>query len=82
MAVRAYDHLIQYGDAAVRKACPVGLALLHISTPSSTSLMFSVVSSHDSNEDVAQAASLALGIVGAGTNNARLASQLRQLSSY
>ena len=38
--------------------------------------------SHDSNEEVAQAASLALGIVGAGTNNARLASQLRQLSSY
>eukprot|EP00740_Mantoniella_antarctica_P001514 CAMPEP_0181360948 /NCGR_PEP_ID=MMETSP1106-20121128/6991_1 /TAXON_ID=81844 /ORGANISM="Mantoniella antarctica, Strain SL-175" /LENGTH=951 /DNA_ID=CAMNT_0023474361 /DNA_START=174 /DNA_END=3029 /DNA_ORIENTATION=- len=82
MAVRAYDHLIQYGDAAVRKAAPVGLALLHISNPklNVTDLLGRL--SHDSNEDVAQTASLALGIVGAGTNNARLAGQLRQLSSY
>ena len=82
MAVRAYDHLIQYGDAAVRKACPVGLALLHISNPKLNVTDVLGRLSHDSNEDVAQAASLALGIVGAGTNNARLASQLRQLSSY
>lgn len=82
MAVRAYDHLIQYGDAAVRKAAPVGLALLHISDPKLNATDVLGRLSHDSNEDVAQAASLALGIVGAGTNNARLASQLRQLSSY
>mmetsp|Transcript_21359 Transcript_21359/g.53017 ORF Transcript_21359/g.53017 Transcript_21359/m.53017 type:complete len:946 (-) Transcript_21359:182-3019(-) len=82
MAVRAYDHLIRYGDPAVRKACPVGLALLHISNPklSVTDLLGRL--SHDGNEEVAQSASLALGIVGAGTNNARLAGQLRQLSSY
>lgn len=82
MAVRAYGHLIQYGDAAVRKACPVGLALLHISNPKLNVTDVLGRLSHDGNEDVAQAASLALGIVGAGTNNARLASQLRQLSSY
>lgn len=82
MAVRAYDHLIQYGDAAVRKAAPIGLALLHISNPKLQVTDVLGRLSHDSNEEVAQAASLALGIVGAGTNNARLASQLRQLSSY
>jgi 26S proteasome regulatory subunit N1 len=82
MAVRAYDHLIQYGDAAVRKAAPVGLALLHISNPKLNVTDVLGRLSHDSNEDVAQTASLALGIVGAGTNNARLAGQLRQLSSY
>ena len=82
MAVRAYDHLIQYGDAAVRKACPIGLAMLHISNPKLQVTDVLGRLSHDSNEDVAQAATLALGIVGAGTNNARLATQLRQLSSY
>jgi len=82
MAVRAYDHLIQYGDAAVKKAVPLAFALLHASNPKLdiTDLLGRL--SHDSNEEVAQAACLALGIVGAGTNNARLASQLRQLSSY
>jgi len=82
MAVRAYDHLIQYGDAAVRKAAPVGLALLHISNPTLNVTDVLGRLSHDSNEEVAQAATFALGIVGAGTNNARLATQLRQLSSY
>ena len=82
MAVRAYDHLIQYGDAAVKKAVPLAFALLHTSNPKLdiTDLLGRL--SHDSNEEVAQAACLALGIVGSGTNNARLASQLRQLSSY
>lgn len=32
--------------------------------------------------DVAMNAVLALGLIGAGTNNARLAGMLRQLSSY
>ena len=82
MAVRAYDHLIQYGEAAVRKACPIGLAMLHISNPKLQVTDVLGRLSHDSNEDVAQAATLCLGIVGAGTNNARLATQLRQLSSY
>jgi len=82
MAIRAYDHLIQYGDAAVKKAVPLAFALLHTSNPKLdiTDLLGRL--SHDSNEEVAQAACLALGIVGSGTNNARLASQLRQLSSY
>lgn len=82
MAVRAYDHLIQYGDASVKKAVPLAFALLHTSNPKLdiTDLLGRL--SHDSNEEVAQAACLALGIVGSGTNNARLASQLRQLSSY
>jgi len=61
MAVRAYDHLIQYGDPAVRKACPIGLALLHISNPKMNVTDVLGRLSHDSNEDVAQTASLSLG---------------------
>eukprot|EP00899_Mesostigma_viride_P016755 jgi/Mesvir1/25080/Mv04866-RA.1 len=38
--------------------------------------------SHDHDAEVAQAAILAIGMVSAGTNNARVANLLRQLSSY
>ena len=37
---------------------------------------------HDHERPVAQAAILALGIVGAGTNHARIAQMLRQLAQY
>lgn len=38
--------------------------------------------SHDNDTDVASNAIFALGLVGAGTNNARLATMLRQLACY
>lgn len=38
--------------------------------------------SHDSDAEVAHNAIFAMGLVGAGTNNARLASMLRQLAQY
>merc|ERR1712130_136242 len=38
--------------------------------------------SHDADTEVAQGAILALGLIGAGSNNARIAQLLRQLSSY
>jgi 26S proteasome regulatory subunit N1 len=38
--------------------------------------------SHDNDKDVSLNACLALGLVGAGTNNARLAQMLRQLATY
>jgi len=38
--------------------------------------------SHDNDKDVSLNACLALGFVGAGTNNARLAQMLRQLATY
>ncbi len=38
--------------------------------------------SHDADSEAAQNAVLALGLIGAGTNNARLAGILRNLASY
>mmetsp|Transcript_8280 Transcript_8280/g.24366 ORF Transcript_8280/g.24366 Transcript_8280/m.24366 type:complete len:927 (+) Transcript_8280:125-2905(+) len=82
MAIRSYDHLIQYGDNSVKLAIPLGLAMLHTSDPILEITDQLGRLSHDNSEEIAQAACLALGIVGAGTNNARLAHQLRQLTSY
>ncbi|KAF2283257.1 hypothetical protein GH714_043609 [Hevea brasiliensis] len=38
--------------------------------------------SHDADSEVAMAAVISLGLIGAGTNNARIAGMLRNLSSY
>jgi 26S proteasome regulatory subunit N1 len=82
MASRALEHVLQYGDAAQRKAVPLALALLSASNPTLTVTDSLGRLAHDPNEAVASAAVLALGLAAAGTNNARVAGQLRQLSSY
>lgn len=38
--------------------------------------------SYDSDKNVAKSAILALGLIGAGTNNSRVAGSLRDLASY
>ena len=66
----------------MRRTVPLALALLSISSPDMTSLDTLGRLSHDADTEVAQNAVLALGLIGAGTNNARLATMLRNLSSY
>lgn len=71
-----------YGDQPIRASVPLALALLSASNPQLSILDTLSKYSHDSDLQVAQNAILAMGIVGAGTNNARLAQMLRALSSY
>jgi len=82
MSQRTMEHLLQYGEPAVRRAVPLALALLSTSNPELTVTDMLSRLSHDTDEEVAMAAVLSLGMVSAGTNNARVAAQLRQLSSY
>jgi hypothetical protein len=73
MAVRMLEHLLSYGDPAVRAAVPLALALLRPSAPDTGAMDTLSRLSHDTDGGVAHAALLALGVLGAGTNNARLA---------
>lgn len=82
MANRALEHMLQYGDKTVRRGIPLALALLYVSNPEVTVTDTLTRLSHDVDAEVAMNAVLALGIVGAGTNNARLAATLRSLSAY
>lgn len=61
---------------------PLAIALLSPSDPDASLMDTLSRLSHDADTEVAQNAVVALGIVGAGTNNARLAGMLRNLSSY
>eukprot|EP00884_Botryococcus_braunii_P022475 jgi/Botrbrau1/8911/Bobra.0148s0025.2 len=82
MANRALEHLLQYGDLPVRRGVPLALAMLNVSNPTINAMDALSRLSHDQDTEVAHNAIIALGIVGAGTNNARLAGILRQLSAY
>lgn len=73
---------MHYGEPVIRKAVPLALGLLCASNPLVNVLDTLSKYSHDNDNDVALSAIFAMGLVGAGTNNARLAQMLRQLASY
>ena len=73
MAARMLEHLLSYGDPAARAAVPLALALLRPSAPDVAAMDTLSRLSHDADHAVARAAVLALGVMGAGSNNARLA---------
>ncbi|SCV69211.1 BQ2448_2231 [Microbotryum intermedium] len=82
MAIRQFNHLMHYGEPVIRRAVPLALGLISASNPVLTLLDTLSRYSHDNDLAVSINAIFAMGLVGAGTNNARLAQMLRQLASY
>ncbi|KAI0199255.1 armadillo-type protein [Astrocystis sublimbata] len=82
MVLRHFGHLMHYGEANIRRAVPLAMGLVSPSNPQMK--VYDALSrySHDNDNDVAINAIFAMGLLGAGTNNARLAQLLRQLASY
>lgn len=73
---------MHYGDPIIRKSVPLALGLISTSNPQLPLLDTLSKYSHDNDLQVALNAIFAMGLVGAGTNNARLAQMLRQLAGY
>ena len=82
MAFRTFGHLLRYGETSIKKAVPLALAMLSPSNPQLPILDTLSKFSHDSDAEVSANSILAMGILGCGTNNARLALMLRQLAQY
>ncbi|KAM0935489.1 putative armadillo-like helical, 26S proteasome non-ATPase regulatory subunit RPN1 [Dioscorea sansibarensis] len=82
MAIRSLEHLLQYGEQNIRRAVPLALGILCISNPKVNVMDTLSRLSHDADGEVSMAAIISLGFIGAGTNNARIAGMLRNLSSY
>ncbi|KAK9476513.1 armadillo-type protein [Lipomyces japonicus] len=82
MILRQFGHLMHYGESTIRRTVPLAMGLISTSNPEIK--VFDTLSrySHDSDLDVAINSIFSMGLVGAGTNNARLAQLLRQLASY
>lgn len=82
MSLRHYGHILDYGSDSVRRAVPLGISLLSVSHPQVNIIESLSRMSHDTDIDVAINAIYAMGLIGSGTNNARLAQLFRQLASY
>jgi 26S proteasome regulatory subunit N1 len=82
MALRSFGHLLHYGEPVIKRAVPLALGLISLSNPKLNILDTLSKFSHDSDPEVAHNSIFALGLVGAGTNNARLAAMLRQLAMF
>ncbi|KAF7289899.1 26S proteasome regulatory subunit RPN1 [Mycena indigotica] len=82
MALRQFHHLMHYGEPVIRKVVPLAIGLNSVSNPQLPILDTLSKYSHDNDLAVALNAIFAMGLVGAGTNNARLAQMLRQLAGY
>lgn len=73
---------MHYGSPTIRRTVPLALGLISASSPVLPILDTLSKYSHDQDLAVALNAIFAMGLVGAGTNNARLAQMLRQLAGY
>lgn len=82
MAERSFQHLLQYGDLAIRRAVPLAMALSHVSDPEYGLIDVLSKLTHDGDKETARCAIMALGIMAAGTTNSRVAQLLRQLAVF
>uniref|UniRef100_A0AAR2JX45 26S proteasome non-ATPase regulatory subunit 2 n=1 Tax=Pygocentrus nattereri TaxID=42514 RepID=A0AAR2JX45_PYGNA len=76
------SEMLRYGEPTLRRAVPLALALISVSNPRLNILDTLSKFSHDADPEVSHNAIFAMGMVGSGTNNARLAAMLRQLAQY
>jgi len=82
MTLRTFDHLLHYGEPSVRRAVPLALALLRVSCPDYGIADQMSRRTHDTEDQGSLNAILGLGVIGAGTNNSRIAGLLRQLAEH
>jgi 26S proteasome regulatory subunit N1 len=82
MALRMFNHVMHYGDSAVRRTVPLAIALLFASHPTLPVMDTLSKFSHDSDKAVAVNAVLAMGVVAGGTNHAKVSQLLRQLTTF
>lgn len=73
MCLRTMNHLLQYGEPIIKRTVPLAIGLLRISNPEVAIMDILNKLSYDSDVNVSMSAIFALGLVGAGTNNSRLA---------
>ena len=82
MALRTMNHLYQYGEPVIKRTVPLAIGLLRISNPEVATMDLLTKLAYDSDEHIAMSSIFALGLTGAGTNNSKLAQNLRLLASY
>ena len=73
---------MHFGKVEKKRIIPIALAMLNISNPKIGVMDILFKLAYDTDSETAERSILALGLVGAGTNNSRLADIFRKLASY
>ena len=72
MVQRTLNHILQYcQEAPIRRAVPLAIALMHISNPKINTIAILMKLANESDNELAYRSIIALGLIGAGTNNSR-----------
>jgi 26S proteasome regulatory subunit N1 len=82
MAMRLLNHVLHFGKMEKKRICPLAFAMLNLSNPKIGVMDILIKLAYDTDTETAQKAILSLGLIGAGSNNSRLADSLRKLASY
>ena len=64
----------------IKRTVPLAIGLLRISNPEVATMDLLTKLAYDSDAEVSMSAIFALGLIGAGTNNSKLAGNLRFLA--
>jgi len=73
MCLRMMNHLYHYGDPVIKRTVPLAIGLLRVSNPEVNSMDWLTKLAYDSDELIAMSAIFSLGLIGAGTNNSKIA---------
>ncbi|UKK00514.2 26S proteasome regulatory subunit [Theileria orientalis] len=82
MLVRLLEHPLQCGTIQERRAVPLAVALVNMSNPAPQIVSLLSKLTHDSDREVSLNAILALGLVGAGTNNSRVSQLFQTIAKH
>jgi 26S proteasome regulatory subunit N1 len=82
MAMRLLNHILHFGKSEKKRIVPLAFALLSLSNAKINVVDILFKLAYDVDAEIANRAIICLGLVGAGTNNSRLAEIFRKLSSY
>ena len=82
MAMRLLNHILHFSKSEKKQVVPLALALLSLSNPKIGVMDILFKLAYDTDTEISHRAIICLGLVGAGTNNSRLADILRKLASY
>ena len=82
MILRSFDHFLQYGDVSVKRAISLSMDLLNLSNPKVLVADLLTKLAYESNKEVATNAIMSIGLIACGTNNSRMATNLRQIAGY
>lgn len=80
--MRIISHILHFSQIEKKRVIPLALAMLNLSNPKINVMDILFKLAYDTDSELAERAIIALGMVGAGTNNSRLADIFRKLASY